>query len=181
MTLPLKHDTLILDAACVINLYASGKMAEILGAVPAEITIAAYVAEKEALRIRGTEEDQQIDLKPMVDDGLITIVTFDTEEEEETALSIAAVLDQGEADTGAIAIHRDWAMATDDRKARNLLAAKTETLQLIYTLDIVKHWADVNNIASAETKTVLQNIRTSGRYQPRKSNPHYEWWKQLMT
>lgn len=127
--------------------------------------------------IRGVDENQSINLEPMVDDGLITIVTFDTEEEEETALSIAAVLDQDEADTGAIAIHRDWAMATDDRKARNLLAVKIETLQLVYTLDIVRHWANVNNIASAEIKTVLQNIRTAGRYKPRKSNPHYEWWK----
>lgn len=181
MKLEFQHDTLILDASCVISLYASRKMVKILKALPTEITIAAYVAEKEALRIRGSSGSEDIDLEPMIADGLITIVMLETDAERETVLSIAdAIQGQGEAETGAIAIHRNWSMAIDDRRARNLLVEKAKDLQIIYTLEIVKYWADSCSISETELRSVLQNIRTSGRYQPRKSNPLYDWWKQLM-
>lgn len=179
MTLTLKHDTLILDAACTINLYALGKMAEILRALPAEITIAAYVAEKESLRIRGPEEKQPIDLAPLIEEGLITIVALENDGEKEIAISIAAAVGgQGEADTGAIAIHRDWAMATDDRRARNHLSAQHKSMQRIYTLELVKQWADNNCIADDELRQNLQNILEFGRYRPRKANPLHGWWEQ---
>ena len=181
MKLKFQHDTLILDASCVISLYASRKMVEILRAVPAGITIAAYVAEEEALRICGSKGYEKIDLQPMISDGLITIVVLETEAERETVLSIADVVrGQGEAETGAIAIHRKWCMAIDDKRARNLLAERAEDLQLIYTLEIVKHWADSCSIPGAELRSVLKNIRTGGRYQPRRSDLLYDWWKQFM-
>ncbi|MBV7336955.1 hypothetical protein KFU94_53760 [Chloroflexi bacterium TSY] len=156
-------------------------MAEILDAIPPEITIAAYVAEKEALRIRGPVDYERIELEPLIVDGLITIVTLETELERETALSIAAAIrGQGEAETGAIAIHRNWCMAVDDKRARNFLAEQAKDVQIIYTLEIVKHWADSCSISEIELRNVLQNIRTGGSYLPRKSNPLYGWWNQFM-
>lgn len=85
--LKFRRDTLILDALCVINLYASQKMVEVLNAVPAEITIAAYVAEKEALRIRGSNDYEEIDLEPMIVAGLIIIVMLESDAERETTLN----------------------------------------------------------------------------------------------
>lgn len=177
MTLHFKHDTLILDASCVINLYASRKMVEILSAVPADITIAAYVADKEALQIRGSVENEDIDLQPMIADGLITIVTPETESETETALSIAAAIrGQGEAETGAIAIHRRWTIALDDRRARNYIAEISSDLQMVYSLELVKHWVDSQSASKSEIQSALQNIRTGGNYIPRRSNPLHRWW-----
>lgn len=177
MTLQFKHDALILDASCVINLYASRKMVEILNSVPTDVTIAAYVADKEALQIRGSAENENIDLQPMIADGLITIVTPETESEAETALLIAAAIrGQGEAETGAIAIHRQWTIALDDRRARNFISEIANDLQMVYSLELVKHWADSQSIPKSEIQCALQNIRTGGNYIPRRSNPLHTWW-----
>jgi len=156
-------------------------MEEILRAAPTDNTVTAYVAEKEALTIQGEDGDEAIDLESMISAGLIQIVTLETEIEHETALTIvAAVGGQGEAETGAIAIHRNWCMATDDKKARNFLARMSKELQIIYTLEIVKHWADSCAIPDTELRTVLQNIHIGGNYSLKKSHPLYDWWQQFM-
>lgn len=42
-----RHDSLILDACCVINLIVYGQVESILRSIPPQVAVAAYVAEKE--------------------------------------------------------------------------------------------------------------------------------------
>ena len=51
MPLHFNHDTLIIDASCLINLYASNQLASILRSIPKTVAVAAYVADREALFI----------------------------------------------------------------------------------------------------------------------------------
>ena len=94
-----------------------------------------------------------------------------------TFVNFAAFMDDGEAATGAIAANRNWAIATDDRKAIRFLEQNVPSIKIVSTLELVKHWAD-SVIPPAETvQMVLQNIRTLARYIPNVNHPLYKWWE----
>ena len=116
----LRHTYVILDACCLITLHESGHMADILESIPSSVAVAAYVRDEEILRF---------DLQPFIDRGLIFIVDLESEDEENTAVDFAFMLrDNGEAFTGAIALHRNWAIGTDDRQAREFFSRETPQL-----------------------------------------------------
>jgi len=183
MSLLYAHDTLILDANCVISLYASKQMANILAAIPKTITIAAYVSENEALWVysepdeSGQRTKEPILLQPLIDTGLLHIVTIQSEDEAEIFATFAAMIrDQGEAITGAIAFKRNWAIVVDDEKARRLFHQNASHLQLIYMLELVKHWVEVDSPPDEIITATLQNIRKRATYTPRNQHPLYKWW-----
>ena len=91
------------------------------------------------------EEILSINLRPLVAQGLIRAVSPDSETEENSFVNFAAELDDGEAVTGAIAMHRNWGIATDDRKARRVFARTNPHVQLLSTPELIKHWADTHN------------------------------------
>lgn len=185
MPLQFSHDTLIIDASCLINLYASNQLANILRSIPKNVAVAAYVADREALFIHGELNEsgertkEQISLQPLIDTGLLHIVDLASEAEAETLATFSALIaDRGEAITGAIALHRNWAIIVDDKKARRLFQQNASQLQLIYTLDLVKHWVEVDSPTVDVIIQTLQNIRRRATYTPRRQEPLYNWWHQ---
>ena len=130
------HYCLILDACCAINLHMSGHMEEILQAIPGYVALAIFVLDEEILRSN---------IQPLVDQGLIRAVSLESEAEENAFVNFAVELDDGEAVTGAIAMHRHWGIATDDRKARRVFARTNPHVQLLSTPELIKHWADTHN------------------------------------
>lgn len=183
MNLVLAHSCVILDASCTINLFASGHMDGILEAIPSSVAVAAYVREQEALRINarsgegGTRIPEPIDLQPLVDRGLLIVVSPESEAENESYVNFAAVLgDDGEAITAAIALHRNWAIAIDDRSAANLFQREAPQIQLIATPELIKHWVDTLKPADAVVRLALEDVRFGARYAPGKTHFLYDWW-----
>src|SRR5260221_7209095 len=105
---------LLLDACCVINLFATQREAEILAALGQPVSVAAHVAYEEALYIySGPPENvrqskAQIQFEPLIESGLVTVASLAGEREQEMFVRLAAALDDGEAMTAAIAIERGW-------------------------------------------------------------------------
>ncbi|MCB0207957.1 MAG: hypothetical protein KDJ52_01430 [Anaerolineae bacterium] len=176
------HDAIILDACCVINLYASKQIEVILDAIPKSVCIAAYVKDEEILRIYdiSTNRTEDIDLKPLIDKSILVLVYLNLETEAETHVNLATVLDDGEAVTGAIAYHRNWAIATDDNAAIKVFKREAPHLQIITTPELIKYWADNNNPPPEVVKQCLQNITVGARYHPSKKNPLYNWWQSYL-
>jgi predicted nucleic acid-binding protein len=112
-------------------------MGNILKSIPKSVTVAAYVHAKEAMRIHGgpngdiTQKYERIDLQPFINSRLLTIVSPETEAENLTFVNFATALDDGEAITGAIALHRNWSIATDDRKATSFFTQNMPHIQTI--------------------------------------------------
>ena len=181
------HDTLILDASCIISLYASRQIENILRSIPKSVSVSAYVYEKEALWIYGGPDDnimltkERIDLQPFVDTDLLKIVEIGTGNEGELRVNFEASLDPGEAVTGAIAVHRTWAIAIDEKKARNLFNREAPNIQLVYTLELVKHWVDVSGPSAETISAALRDIRYRAIYQPGQNHPLYTWWMKYWT
>ena len=178
------QDGIILDACCIINLYASGQMDGILQSISKSVAVAAYVRDEEALRIFGepegnvTRKYERIDLQPFIDCGLLTVVLPETEAENITFINFAAALGgDGEAITGAIAFHRNWSIGTDDRKAISFFAQNIPQLQVITTPELIKDWVDTTHPSFEIIHATLQRIRARARYEPHPKHRLYDWWQ----
>ncbi|MTJ54362.1 hypothetical protein FJR38_17715 [Anabaena sp. UHCC 0253] len=173
------HSHILLDACCVLNLCASGQFLAILKSLPAEIVVTTVVQERELNTLQRFQEennDAVLDFQEAIQQGLLKIVDFESEAEEESFVNYAAILDDGESATLAIAVHRKWTVATDDKRAISFIQKEDPNLQILSTSDIIKHWSDVANIDLLTLRDVLQIIRIKGRYEPPKNDPLRKWW-----
>jgi predicted nucleic acid-binding protein len=174
----------VLDACCVLNFCASGHFIAILKSIPGQVVVTEVVRKKELItlqRLKDEETEAAIQFETAITQGLLLVVDFESELEEETFVNYAFELgDDGESATCAIAIHRGWAIATDDKKAISFFQQEAPYLQILSTLQIIKNWAEKVNLASHELRTVLSAIRTQGRYIPDRNHPLLSWWENLM-
>ncbi len=180
------HGIVVLDACCVLNLYATGRMEGILERLPWEFAVVQYVAEQEVLYVgdREATEDsgqrEEVILEPLVDSGLLTVLDYAGEDEMALAVRLATELDDGEAMTCAIAAARGGAVATDDRKALRLLAARNPPIPTYRTTQLLSSWAKPEEVSELELKEVLLAISERACYVPAKVDPLRSWWLQIV-
>jgi hypothetical protein len=180
--IPFPYDRLILDACCVINLYASAQMGAILRALPCTVVVADYVCEQEALMVRAGPEGsglpaEAIDLCPLIDEGVLEVASLQDAEAATFVTLAAAFGDDGEAATAALAVHRRWALATDDRGAINVLRRQAPQIHVVSTPEIIQHWAEAIAVSPALLRAVLANVRARARYAPHAQHPLHSWWQ----
>ena len=180
-------ECLYLDASCLLNLYAAGSLREIVLVVGAQIEVADYVLEHEAIYTWQTdstgtrEEAVPVDLTPLVEEGLIRVVGLEHPAEQETFVALAAFVDDGEAATGALALRRGCSVATDDRKARRVFGEFMPNVPLVSTLELMKQWADDSQVPRAELRVALDAMRNGASYVPGSRDPLFEWWASIMS
>jgi predicted nucleic acid-binding protein len=180
--MPVPRRPLILDASCLLNLYASGKLPEIAATSPQPFVVAEYVVQQEALYIRRRasaqepEEREPVEIGALVTAGLLQVITLNNEAEAITFIDLASEMDDGEAMTCALAMHRQCDVAMDDRKARRVLSGRAPHVSITSTLAIVKQWAELAGITKAELKSILLNIWSGANYYPGERDPLYAWW-----
>jgi len=170
---------LLLDTCVVINLYATGRMSDILAQQPDGCLIADLVY-AEALYVRrgGAGEDagerEPVALDSIRTAGLLTVVSA-TEAEIATFAELVFDLDDGEALTLALALHRRLVCVTDDRKARRLAGERGITL--LSTLDLVHAWAIAAAVPDDALRSVLAAMRERAAYVPGRIHPLRPWWE----
>jgi hypothetical protein len=156
-----------------------------LETIPQSLSVAAYVKDHEVLSVYSDPIDnvqvnsELIDLQPFIDEKLLILVDIETEAEANTYINFAERLDDGEAITGAIAINRNWAIATDDSASVRLFQRHAPHIALISTLDLVKYWVDTDGPNEDVIRETLLNIRVRGRYEPHRSHPLCGWWQKF--
>ena len=179
-------DSLLLDANCLLNLYATGRLRDITVALPYQFWVADYVVEYEALFIwrpsstDGRDVREPVDLTSLLEEGLIQLMRLEHPAEEATFIDLAADLDDGEAVTGALALHRGWSVATDDRKARRVLGQLNPPVELVSTLELLKLWAEEVQVASDELGSAMAEMQSSASYRPGARDPLYKWWRSIV-
>lgn len=165
----------LLDACAVLSLYATGRMDEIISAIPGPVAIADLVRD-ETLYVRrivaGVVERVPVDLEPLIDSGLIVVVSAEEDAELDTFIDLTLELDDGEAMSAALTLHRRSLLVTDDRKAIRLLTGRIE---IEGALTFVKRWADAGNVEREVLRDALFGIYNRG-YQPPRYHPLKVWW-----
>lgn len=119
-----------------------------------------------------------IDLDPLLSCGLLAITSPESDNEKETFVNLTYTMKDGDAITGAIAITRNFTIATDDRRAIAQLRQRAPDLAVISTLDILKHWVDTANPPLHDVQQTINNIRIYASYMPGQNHPLYTWWWQ---
>lgn len=170
------HDSLILDACCAINLFATDQAGPILRTVGCPIVVARYVAERELLSLAALPLTGNETLDKRLARHATAIIDLQ-EEEEEQFFALAAQMDDGEAITAAIAISRRWAIATDERKVGLILSRTAPTIHVVTTPELVKHWAEQSAVDGILLHSVLADIEDKARFRPWRTHPLYEWWR----
>lgn len=179
-----RNDGIVLDACCVMTLYASGEMAGILGAIQESVKVAAYVKDSEALSIyavskhRALPRRELIDLQPLIDSGLIEIVDLASVDEWAIVIDLTSRrLDDGEAISAAIAVTRNWALATDDRAARRVSQQRYPAIELLTTSHLVRHWADHARPQRTALANALSGIENRANFVIGQNDPQFDWWQ----
>lgn len=170
----------LLDACAVLSLFATGRMDEIVSVLGPPVAVAGQVVE-EALYIRRVIDGEigpvRVDLAPLIDFGMLSVVDAKTEQELLTFIDLAVDLDDGEAMSAALAIHRGYVLVTDDRKALRILKGR---VQIRPTLEVIKDWAETQRIGSEALRAALNAIDQRG-YRPGRRHPLHDWWEGVMS
>jgi len=174
---------ILLDACVLLNLCATDRLEEIGRSVPGGFSVCTAVRE-EALFLREPTDPVQplkpVRLDPLFAQGVLQPLTLATEEET-LFVNLAAELDEGEAMSMAIAMHRNLDLATDDRKAIKLYAAHGGDAGKLWTTPrLLKAWSDAALPAPAELVRIACAIRDRARYLPPATHPLYAWWSQWL-
>ena len=172
-------DDTVVDACCMINLFAAGNLSgrlSLLGGkwyVPsAVLTESLYV---HAEREDGTIEKSPIDLKSFFDNGTLLFCTVEPGEELVLYIDLATQIDDGEAMALAIAKSRGWTLSTDDRKAKRL--ADELSVTVLTTPEIVKRWSDLAVPSPDELRETIRLIERLASFVPATSHPLHDWWR----
>lgn len=169
----------IIDACVLINLVATDELEAILG-VTGKLSLICTVVKKESIYLRTLDPQnpkELIDLSPFIDNRILEICEIENENEELLYVDFAAVLDDGEAMSLAIAIARDLDLATDEQKARKLFLKEVEhPRRLISTSQLLRKWATASRLTAERIRAALLKIETRARYRPPIADPDYRWW-----
>ena len=177
---------LILDANCLLNVYATEYFREIVVSLRDQVGVTDFVLKEEALFIRretptdDPDEQDPVDLTPFVSEGLVEVMYLESPNEKATYIDLSALVDDGEAVTAALALHRKCSIATDDRKARRVFAERIPTVPLVSTLDLVNQWVKTASIPLGKLQTALKRMRSGANYVPGHRDPYHDWWLQVM-
>lgn len=175
----------LLDACCLLNLLASGCCEAILRAPHGKQTFIYAVAETVAGEVRylrrggegeDAEQREPVDLEPLFSSGLLRLERLETAEELTAFVTLAVPLDDGEAATCALALQRGYGVATDERRARRLLALEMPAIQCMGTLELLKAWSETADSDNAAVAPALRAVRDRSRYIPPQNAPLRAWW-----
>lgn len=170
----------IVDACCLINLYASGQFERIIAECGGDFYVTKQV-QNESLIVRRPDagdslqlQSVPIDLSAPISAGLIHECALEGTKELQYYIQFASQLDDGEASCLAIAYSRGWMLATDDRKARTV--AERFGVSIISTPELLNRWATLTSPTSDEISEVIRSIRRFAKFRPRPGSPMYDWW-----
>ena len=177
----LNNSPLLLDACCVFNFVASGYFLAIINTIPVPVMITQTVYEQELIKFENFAQEDKQQFDHAIVQEIIKIVDFESEIEADFFIDYVSILgDDGESATGAIAINRNWSMATDDKAAINFFTQESPNLPILSTPDIIKYWSDQSNLSLEQVYPAINAISTKARYQPPKNHPLKSWWQEIL-
>jgi predicted nucleic acid-binding protein len=175
--------SIVIDTCCLINLYASGRFAELISSNMDQAVIPAKVFD-ESLYIRQPSSDdpevlenEAIELQVIKKLPNVIITDLLGSEELEKFIDLTSLIDDGESACIAIAYCRELCIASDDRKAQKV--AQEHNISCTSTPKIIKTWSSTKNITKPDILQVIHNIERFANYSPHHTSEYYAWWNHL--
>jgi len=172
-----QRSQILLDACVAINLAATDSLDGIANSLHLAILIAQQAA-AETGHLRDVIDGELV-LTPI---NLSQFALGDDLQVLELApsefalyLELAAIVDDGEAATIAIAIERGLEIATDDRKARRLCEER-HLAETVRTLALLHSHAEAARLSNDQVREILTKTRDRASFQPPRADPDLKWW-----
>jgi hypothetical protein len=173
----------LVDACVVINLAASQIWDEVAEANGYRFVLTRKVTEESQFYylVRPSGLDRvEIDMQALEARGKIRVEDL-LPEEIGTFVEYAQHLDDGEAETLAVSVHRGIELATDDLGAIKFVGEQQLPVKLVRTSSMVHAWASKVNPTQSLLTEVLRRISQGARFIPPRSAPHSDWWIRNMS
>lgn len=179
------QQAVLLDCCSLLNLYATRQITEILRVLPVRCAIAEMVVGEAVYVLRGGDgedasEREPVEVQPLVAAGATEIWRPEKEAEYASFVNFAAEIDDGEAMTCALALHRSGAVVTDDRKTHRVLSVRAPQLIVLTTSQVLKLWAAPNRVDKPLLRVTLLDIQTRARFAPGGTDPLLDWWEDAL-
>lgn len=168
---------ILLDACVAINLAATGCLDRIANTLEVTFAMAGQAAaEVGYLRdmVGGQVVLTPINLRQFESGEIVEILEL-TPAELELYIELAAIVDDGEAATIAIAVRRHMDLATDDRRARRLCQER-DLAEPARTVSLLRAYADAAHLADDQIQQIITSVRERASFQPSRSDPELKWW-----
>jgi hypothetical protein len=170
-----------IDACCLFDLLASGKVEAILrargfswqlpSAVQGEVQ---YVRQYDPAQ-PGKLVKVPADLTGLIGSGVLTLCDPQNQQELDRFTHYASLFrSDGESMCLALAEQRAWVIATDDRRAIRI--AQQAGLRVVSSPQLVKAWAGGTTPDESTLAQVLHDIQVLAQFKPNPSMPEYQWW-----
>ncbi len=167
----------IQDACVLINLQAGGRFEDIARGCGFRFAIASVIVQEALFLINpDSGERERIDLQQISERGILEFLTLESEAEKLRYIEMALDLEDEEAESLAIAEARGHALATDDKKARNIFQHRGLKIELWSTCGLLRHWQGKCSISDDDLGRVLGNISSRAKYRPKLGHPDFDWW-----
>jgi hypothetical protein len=177
---------LLLDACCIINIFATGRVPEILQCLPYDLATSRTIVDNEIIAVAHPTGPNAPMMREVVhrsrleELAALKVVDFASDQELASFVTFAAHLDDGEASVCALAAMRGGAVATDDRKAIRVLSRSHPQVPVVQTPELLYQWARLTGSPDDEVAVVLRAIQQGARFSPRRDTPHFDWWEKLV-
>lgn len=172
----------VIDSCCLINLYASQLLGEIVTASTEQAMIPKEVLD-ESLYVRQQCEDTldgmilvKVDIAPFIAGGVLEVTTPSGSAELESFVQLAGIIDDGEAACLAIASNRGMTLATDDRRA--IRVASDLGVPISTTPNLIAEWMNRTSPKHHLVTDVIRCIEQYGRFRPHPNSPDRGWWEE---
>jgi predicted nucleic acid-binding protein len=172
-----QEESLLLDACVAINLAATGDLFEISRVLEMTFFMVDQAASEIGYlrdEVRGEIVRTPIDIESYTHAGKFKVLSLNDDELMQY-VELAAIVDDGEAATIAIARSRGLQMATDDRKARRV-CGELGMLSPRRSLAIMRAFSDAAKLDEQEIRARLIRIRSRASFRPGQVDPDYKWW-----
>ena len=163
------------DACVAINLYATGRWAEIFDACGLRPVMATQAAQESIWVLDEDGERVAMALEALVDQGRLEI-QGPVDGELELLVELAPRLGDGEAACMAIAHGRGMLLATDDRAARREAVGRGLEDQLVSTVGLLRQWSEAARVEGDELRRTLRRVGDGARFVPPADDPDADWW-----
>jgi predicted nucleic acid-binding protein len=170
----------IIDCCSLINLHTGWGSLTQLQSLDFSLHIAEAVLDESVFvnefDSNGEKVKSSLDLRSMQLNLGYTVVRPQTPDELSDYVEFAMEIDDGEAQSLAIAKHRGLILLTDDRKALNVANRSDVKVKTYTTPQVLQMWSAASEPNAQQLPEILRRISELARYRPRANSPERLWW-----
>jgi hypothetical protein len=133
-----------------------------------------YSGEGELIRV-------PLNLSDAVGSEVVASVKPESDQEIEDYVSFAMELDDGEAQSLALAKHRGFVLLTDDKKALRIAKRPDVNVGILTTPQVVRLWSELDLANAARVPQVIKRVQFLARFSPARGSPEADWWHEQLS